>query len=132
MGTVLLFADDSKDLSDKAKEQLNRILPVMMGKRQKIELRGHARQHLAVAGGEQDVWQLSYARCLATMKYLVEAGIEVDRIRLSQAGPNEPHTIREGSENRTQNSCVDIMVLPELAEDYFGSREERADLTHSP
>ena len=69
---------------------------------------------------------------MATMKYLVEAGIEVDRIRLSQAGANEPHTILEGAENRTQNSCVDIIVLPELAEDYFGSQDERAALNRSP
>jgi chemotaxis protein MotB len=131
-GTVLLFADDTKELSDKAKEQLNRILPLLMGKRQKIELRGHARKRPAAIGSEQDVWQVSYARCVATMNFLVEAGIEADRIRLSQAGPNEPHTIREGAENRTQNSCVDVMVLPELAEDYFGSREERADLNRSP
>ena len=66
------------------------------------------------------------------MKYLVEAGIEADRIRLSQAGPNEPHTILEGAESGTQNSCVHIMVLPELADDYFGSCEERAALIRSP
>ena len=66
------------------------------------------------------------------MKYLVEAGVEVDRLRLSQAGPNEPHTIRDGAENRIQNSCVDIMVLPELADDYFGSQEERAALIRGP
>ena len=53
-------------------------------------------------------------------------------MRLSQAGSNEPHTIREGAENRSQNSCVDIIVLPELAEDYFGSRDERATLNRSP
>jgi len=75
---------------------------------------------------------LSYARCMATMKYLVEAGIETDRIRLSQAGPNEPHTILEAAESRAQNSCVDIIVLPELAEDYFGSRAERDALIRSP
>ena len=131
-GTVLLFGDDSKELDDKAKVQLNQILPLLTGKRQKIELRGHARQRPAAAGGEQDVWQLSYARCLATMKYLVEAGIEVDRIRLSQAGSNEPRTILEGAGNRTQNSYVEIIVLPELAEDYFGSREERDALIRSP
>ena len=131
-GTVLLFAEDSKELDNKAKEQLNHILPLLMGKRQKIELRGHARQRGAPTGGEQDVWQLSYARCMATMKYLLEAGVEADRLRLSQAGPNEPHTIRDGAENRIQNSCVDIMVLPELADDYFGSQEERAALIRGP
>ena len=119
-------------LNDKAKEQLKQILPLLMGKRQKIEIRGHARQRGAAAGAETDVWQRSYARCLATMKYLTEAGIEGDRMRLSQAGPNEPRTIRGGAENQTQNSFVDIIVLPELADDYFGSREERASVNRNP
>jgi chemotaxis protein MotB len=132
IGTVLLFDGDSQELSGKAKEQLNHVLPLLMGKRQKIELRGHARQRTAASGSTKDVWELSYARCIATMKYLIEAGIEGDRMRLSQAGPNEPHTIQEGVEHRTQNSCVDIIVLPELAEDYFGSKEERAALNRSP
>jgi chemotaxis protein MotB len=131
MGTVLNFDGNSKELNDKAKEQLNQVLPLLMGKRQKIDLRGHAHRRAAGAG-EMEAWELSYARCTATMKYLVEAGVEMDRFRLSQAGPNEPHTIREGAERRSQNSCVDIMVLPELAEDYFGSQEERAALIRTP
>ena len=68
---------------------------------------------------------------MATMKYLVEAGIEADRFRLSQAGPNEPHTISDGMESQMQNSCVEVIVLPELADDYFGSREERAAMDGS-
>jgi chemotaxis protein MotB len=131
-GTIVLFADDSTDLSDKAKEQLKHILPLLMGKRQKIELRGHARKHPGTSGGGHDPWQLSYARSVATMKYLLQAGIEADRIRLSQAGPNEPHAIRNGAESQTQNSCVDLLVLPELTEDYFGSNEERAEAVPSP
>ena len=127
----MLFGDDSHDLSDKAKEQLDQMLPLLTGKRQKIELRGHARLRGA-AGGGQDLWQLSYARCMATMQYLLDAGIEADRFRLSQAGPNEPHTILEDAANRTQNSSVDVIVLPELADDYFGSQEERAALTRGP
>jgi flagellar motor protein MotB len=130
-GTVLLFGDDSEDLSGKAKEQLDQMLPFLTGKRQKIELRGHARQREAAADSGQDVWQLSFARCLATMQYLLEAGIEVDRIRLSQAGPNEPRTILEGADH-AQNSRVDVIILPELADDYFGSQEERAALICSP
>ncbi len=52
-GTVLLFEESSQELSDKAKKQLNQLLPLLSGKRQKIELRGHARHRSA--GGEQDV-----------------------------------------------------------------------------
>jgi chemotaxis protein MotB len=130
-GTVLVFDDRATDLTDKSKDQLKRLVPLLAGKRQKIELRGHARQ-VSAADGEADVWQLSYARAVATMKYLVQAGIEADRFRLSQAGANEPRTIAEGVDHVTQNSCVEVIVLPELAEEYFGSSEERAALDRSP
>jgi chemotaxis protein MotB len=130
-GTILLFADRAAELSDAAKDQLKRLLPLLQGKRQKIEIRGHARQ-FAATGGDAEVWKLSYARCMATMNYLVLAGIEPERFRLSQAGANEPRTIAVGTENQTQNSCVDVIVLPELTDDFFGSREERAALDRSP
>ena len=132
IGSVLLFDEASKELSGKAKEQLNQILPLLSGKRQRIEIRGHAWQRPAACGAARNVWELSYARCKATMKYLLEAGIEADRIRLSQAGANEPHAVREGTENQRQNSCVNIIILPELAKDHSGSREERDSLIHNP
>ncbi len=131
MGTVLLFAEQTADLNDKAQDQLKRLLPLLVGHRQKIELRGHARQ-LSATDGDVAAWQLSYARCMATMKYLIKAGIDADRFRLSQAGPNEPQTISRGGEKQTMNSCVDVIVLPELADDLFGSRDERAALERGP
>jgi len=130
-GTIVLFSDQATELGDTAKEQLKRLVPLLQGKRQKIEIRGHARQ-LAAAGSDGDVWKLSYARCVATMDFLVCAGIEPERFRLSQAGANEPRTISEGTENQTQNSYVDVIVLPELTDDFYGSREERAALDRSP
>jgi chemotaxis protein MotB len=130
-GSVLVFADNSGQLDDKAKDQLKRLVPLLQGKRQKIEIRGHACQ-VSANGADVDVWQLSYARGLATMNYLIQAGIESDRFRLSQAGPNEPRTISDGAEHQVRNSCVEVIVLPELADDYFGAREERAALDRSP
>jgi chemotaxis protein MotB len=129
LGIHVLFGDDSKELNAKARQQLTNILPLLIGHRQKIELRGHARQHLSTTGLEQDAWGMSYARCVTVMKFLVDAGIEADRMRLSQAGPNEPHSLKESS---VQNSCVDLIVLPELVEDFLGTREEREKLGRSP
>jgi chemotaxis protein MotB len=133
-GTLVTFADNSPELGDKAKDQLARIVPLLVGKRQKIEIRGHARQTRRAdgGGGETDVWQLSYARAMMTMKYLTQAGIEPDRFRLSLAGSSEPRTIKQGTESQTLNSYIELMVLPELTDDYFGSREERDALGRSP
>jgi chemotaxis protein MotB len=130
-GTVVLFAVASAELSNDGKEQLQRLVPTLLGKRSKIEIRGHAtRDPLPPGSPFQDAWQLCYARCLATRKYLEQAGVETDRMRLSQAGVFEPYTIRENLEK--QNSRVEIYVLPERVEDLTGSAEERTERLQSP
>ena len=59
------------------------------------------------------------------MRILQEEGVEPERIRLSQAGAYEPHTIREDPSNQARNSCVDVYMLSEFVDDSVGSREER-------
>jgi hypothetical protein len=66
------------------------------------------------------------------MKVLHEEGVEPERIRLSQAGPYEPHTIREDPSNQAKNSCVDVYMLSEFVDDSVGSREEREKRYEGP
>lgn len=132
-GAVVLFAEGSADLSEAGKDQLKRVVPTLHGKRNKIEIRGHATRRPLPAGSLfQDPWQLSYARCVATMKWLEREGVEPERLRLSQAGVHEPQTIRAEPDKLANNSRVEVYVLPELVEDLVGTREERAERFKSP
>jgi chemotaxis protein MotB len=132
-GAVVLFAEDSAELNESSKQGLNRLAPMLVGKRNKIELRGHAtRRPLPPESPYRDAWQLCYARCLATMKFLEQQGIEADRIRLSQAGVFEPQTIRVEPEWEGKNSRVEVYVLGEIAEDLLGTRKERAERFRTP
>ena len=125
-GLVVVFVEDSVDLSPQASRQLKSVAPSLVGKRNKIEIRGHAtNRNLSPDSPYRDAWQLSYARCLTTMRILQEEGVEPERIRLSQAGAYEPHTIREDPSNQARNSCVDVYMLSEFVDDSVGSREER-------
>ena len=132
-GAVVTFAEHSATLTDQAMETLKQFVPTIAGKRHKIELRGHA-THVPLPAGSpyQDAWQLCYARCLATMKFLVEQGISADRIRLTQASVFEPHSIRVDPEHQSQNPRVEVYILSELVEDLMGSREERAERFKNP
>ena len=133
LGGVVLFAGDAAELSEQGKERLKTLVPMLLGKRNKIEIRGHARRGPLRPGSPfQDPWQLCYARCLSTMKYLEHEGVDPERIRLSQAGTFEPSTTRAEPEKQAQNSRVEVYVLPELAEDLVGTREERAERFKSP
>ena len=133
LGTVVLFPEDSAELTAEGRKQLERLTPVVRGKRNKLEVRGHAtRRPLPPDSPFRDPWQLCYARCLAIMKCLEKEGVEPERLRLSQAGPYEPQTIDEDIAKQRQNSRVEVYVLGEFVDDYVGTREERAKRFENP
>ena len=126
-GTMLLFSHEDATLDEAAQAQLNILLPRLLGKPNLIEIRGHAsRRPLPADAPFADTWELSYARCLATMDYLTKRGVAPERLRLSQAGVWEPYTLRPDPIWQRQNSRVEIYVLSEFAHD----REQQREATH--
>lgn len=133
MGTVIPFDEHSAELTDTGRKRLADLVPVLAGKRNKIEIRGHTtRRPLPGDSPFRDAWQLAYARCLATQRFLEAHGIETERIRLSQAGPYEPQTLGTDPRRMKENSRVEIYVLPELVEDLMGTPQERAARLGNP
>jgi chemotaxis protein MotB len=127
VGTVVLFPEGSNDLSDEGRERLKRLAYELRGLPHKIEIRGHATRCPSSPGGPpQDAWELSYQRCLATMKFLEQQGIDQTRMRLSQGGPFEPYSLSTDAQKLAYNSRVEVQMLGEYAEDSMGTPEERA------
>lgn len=128
-GNMIPFAQSSAELSPQAKEQLSTLLPALGGKRNKIEIRGHAtRRPLPPASPYKDPWQLSYARAQAAMQFLLEQGIDSDRFRLTAAGAYEPNTLRHDEASQARNERVEVYVLNEQVQELVGTRDERAEL----
>jgi chemotaxis protein MotB len=126
VGTVLQFDEFSGDLDDVAKNRLSDLAPLLLGKPNKIEIRGHAsKRPLPKDSTFKSPWEISYVRCLVTMNFLVENGISPDRIRMSQAGPFEPQTLQLEAELAAQNARVEVFMLGEFVDDFKGTREER-------
>jgi chemotaxis protein MotB len=126
MGTVILYEEDTADLTEEGRQKLDELVPLLAGKPQKIEIRGHAsRRPLAPGSPYQDAWQLSYTRCVGMLKYLEEHGIPAERVRLSQAGPYEPFTINADPSRVRYNSCVEIFLLAEMTSSFLGTSDER-------
>lgn len=121
-GTVVYFNGNSIELDDSAKQLLDHFAPTVVGKPQKIEVRGHA---MRSRSSEDNAWKLSYERCIATMQYLESLGIPEKQIRLSQAGANERLTLKIEGNAQKSNPRVEIIVLGELAEDFSGTPNER-------
>ena len=124
VGTLIVFPESSDQLSDAAKETLERLAPELRGLPNKIEIRGHATRRPVKPGGPpQDAWSLSYARCIATMKFLEQQGVDQNRMRLSQGGSFEPYSLSVVPAKLAYNSRVEVYMLNEIAEDTMGTPE---------
>jgi chemotaxis protein MotB len=114
IGTVIHFADDSAELDTEAERRLKDIAPLLVGKPQKIELRGHSsRRPLAAGSPFADHWELSYRRCLAVMAAMENLGIPRERLRLSQAAGFEPLTTPDEQFPGGGYSRVEVNLLNE-------------------
>ena len=127
IGTEIPFADDSAELDQHARQVLDDIAPTLLGKFNKIEIRGHCSGRRLPAGAPyQNLWELSYARSFATMRYLIEKGIDSKRMRLSQSAANDPRQV-VASEGRVQNSRVEVYVLNEVVNDPSDPDQRRTE-----
>jgi chemotaxis protein MotB len=113
-GTTVPFDADSGELTERARERLDQVIPLLLGKPNKVEIRVYTPLvPLSAHGPFHDTWELCYARCLATMKYLVEAGIDAERIRLSQDGEPEPATTPSEPGGEAENFPVEVFLSDE-------------------
>jgi chemotaxis protein MotB len=118
LGLTILFDEGTDLLTDRAKQQIDEIIPSMLGKMHRIEIRGHtSRRPLPPGANFDSPWQLSYARCLKTMDYLVSKGIEPERMRLSQSAGHEPLLSSLDPQSLRYNSRVEVLPLSEMIQD---------------
>lgn len=133
VGAMILFTESAVELDAIAKDRLMQVAEELRGKPQKIEIRGHAASSRpSPESGGQDAWQMSYARCQATLEFLVRQGIEPERIRLSQGGAYEPCSLEADPSQQAYNSRVEVYVLGEYAENLMGTPDQRAQRFSAP
>ena len=114
---TVLFPVDDATLEASEIESIKGFAPMMVGKLNRVEVRGHClRRPLPEGSPFGDHWQLCYARCQAVKKELEARGIAPERIRLSQAEGNEPLALNLSEEELQLNSRVDVILLPDLAD----------------
>jgi chemotaxis protein MotB len=113
--SVVEFSENSAELGKSAQEYLSDLVSQIKGKPQKVEVRGHtSRRPLPENGPYKTPWELSYARTTAVMKFLIDKGIDGNRIRLSQAGANEPVLANTGkAADLDRNDRVEVYLLGE-------------------
>jgi chemotaxis protein MotB len=130
---VVKFDEASAELPALAQQRLRDLLPALVGKRNKIEIRAHStRRPLPQDSPFRDHWQLCYERSLATMRFLVDHGIEPDRIRLSQSAAYEPLTNRLESSWQDENNCAEVFLLTVVADPSMEASQRQSTSPHKP
>ncbi|MCC7421295.1 MAG: OmpA family protein [Planctomycetaceae bacterium] len=118
VGTMVIFQEDTAEMTEAARNQLEAILPALRGKPNKIEIRGHSSRKPPPDGSPfKSPWELCYARCIATMEYMAANGISRERFRLSQDGSAEPYSRRREKEWKELNSRVEVFAINEFVSD---------------
>ncbi|OYW18872.1 MAG: hypothetical protein B7Z55_09855 [Planctomycetales bacterium 12-60-4] len=126
IGTMVIFAKHSITLSPEAKLQLSALVPDLMGKPNKVEVRGHAvRGSLPKDSAYHNLWEVSFARSITVMEYLTAHGIEADRIRLSQDAAFEPYSDEQNEVEDPRNARVEVYAVDELSYKFKKTAEQR-------
>jgi chemotaxis protein MotB len=124
---VVNFDEASAELPQQAQQRLSDLLPALVGKRNKIELRAHStRRPLPQDSAFRDHWHLCYERSQAAMLFLEQHGVESDRMRLSLSAAFEPLTTRLESAWQDENNCVEIFLLTEVVDRMPGATQTNA------
>ncbi len=125
IGGQIHFAEDSAELTRDNKKELIRIIEQISGKPQKIEIRGHStRRPVDPNSGFRDVYDLAAARARSTMNFMLEQGIHLRRIRLGNAGAEEPLYNGMDQERLKRNARVQILMWDETVHDLDGSKTQ--------
>lgn len=122
IGGQIYFEEQSVELSRENKQALIRIIEQISGKPQKIEIRGHStRKPVDPDLGFRDVYDLAAARARSTMDFMVQQGVHPSRIRLGNAGAEEPLYNGIDPEQLKRNARVQILMWDETVHDLDGS-----------
>ncbi len=133
LGCEIVFSEGEWKLNEEDRRVLRATAQEIGGKPQKIEIRGHTSTlPLPEDSPFRNHWDLAYARCVATMDYLVKLGIDPRRVRISVAADKEPKHISPDPLLRRQNPRVEVFMLDELVKDLEGTADEREERYSPP
>jgi chemotaxis protein MotB len=126
-GSIIYFEEGIEELSDDALMALKDLIPNLVGLPHKIDIRGHVAQTTGNAGTADDqLWLLSYRRCMRVKKQLEKLGIEEARLRMSLPGPHEPLSLNTESSDVLRNARVEVFLISETTESLQGTPADRA------
>ena len=108
LSSDILFAPGKVDLRSAGTEMLQRLVSELLHEEYQecqIEIAGHTDSDPIKRSSWEDNWQLSAERARKVLSFLVESGIEPERLCLSGYGPHCP---RDG--DKAQQRRVEVVL----------------------
>jgi len=115
IGGKVAFDEGSAELKPSAFGPLDKLVGIVRGYRNKLEITGHtAIEPLPAGSPYKDLFDLSYARAKAVADYLITRGIEAKRVRVRAGGPFDRPASNLSYEGQAANRRVEVIVTEEL------------------
>ncbi len=139
----VLFSPGETDLNPEGKELLTKIAPFLNELSYPVLLSGHSsilededRQNLFSTIPEQDLhasWNISLNRILSVYKYLLNQGVDSNKLKQEAFGKYNPRYSNNNKEGRKKNRRVDIILdkrnyidhIPNKLKEYAGQESTK-------
>jgi len=119
IGGPASFEPLSAKIRPVVREEIERVAVMLMGRNNKILVRGHAAAKYLPANAQwADLYELSYQRARNVMKVLVDLGLDERVLRLEAVGSVEPaHPRAVDEDDVAENRRVEIILTEQLADE---------------
>ena len=134
-GLVITFVaevlfDSGKDkLRDDSLAKLDKVSSVLETTVRDLDvgIEGHTDNEPIKYSGWKSNWELSGARAMSVLEYLIKKGIEPQRLSFIGYGEYKPVASNATAEGRQKNRRVEIVILPPLAK----NKDQAQPKTHT-
>ena len=111
-GQVLYQQGDSS-LKPESDAILARIAALVRGSRHRVMIEGHTDDIPIQTARYPSNWELSTARAIAAMRFLVDHNVEAERVSVAGYADQRPVAPNDGLENRATNRRVEFVFIRE-------------------
>ena len=109
----ILFPSGSADTKPEGLELLAKIATQLEGRPEAIRVEGHTDSVPISTARYPSNWELSGARAVQVVRYLITQGVDPDRISAAAYGPYRPIADNGTPEGRARNRRIEIVLVPE-------------------
>jgi len=138
LGDKILFDPGKTDLKPEGKEALTQVTAVLKElQNRNFQIAGHTDNAPMKSAKFRSNWDLSTARAVEVLNYMIGAGMEPKRVSAAGYADTSPVATNDTPENKAKNRRIEITLVPNLddlppIDDALKDPKETAAATPSP